>query len=130
MTSTALYVRVSTKEQTTDNQERELRRWAERLGLKVVAIYADTMSGARNDRAELAKLLTAAHRREFDVLLVWALDRVSREGIGRMVAYVEQPARQASGASVTRALGRYGWTCRGTRARHFAWSPNRSGADR
>jgi DNA invertase Pin-like site-specific DNA recombinase len=90
MTSTALYVRVSTKEQTTDNQERELRRWAERLGLKVVAVYADTMSGARNDRAELAKLLTAAHRREFDVLLVWALDRVSREGIGRMVGYVEQ----------------------------------------
>ena len=90
MTRTALYVRVSTKEQTTANQERELRRWAERLGLKVVAVYADTMSGARSDRAELAKLLTAAHRREFDVLLVWALDRVSREGIGRMVGYIEQ----------------------------------------
>jgi len=86
----ALYVRVRTKEQTTENQERELRKWAERLGLEGVAVYADTMSGARNDRAGLAEVLTAAHRREFDVLLVWALDRVSREGIGRMVGYVEQ----------------------------------------
>ena len=46
------------------------------------------MSGARSDRAALAGVLTAAHRREFDVLLVWALDRVSREG--RLVGYVGQ----------------------------------------
>ena len=38
----------------------------------------------------LNQVLIAAHRREFDVLLIWALDRVSREGIGRMVGYVEQ----------------------------------------
>jgi DNA invertase Pin-like site-specific DNA recombinase len=57
---------VSTKEQTTENQERELRQWAERLGFEVVAVYADTMSGARSDRAALAAVLTAAHRREFD----------------------------------------------------------------
>ncbi len=86
----ALYVRVSTKEHTTENQERELWQWAERLGFEVVAVYADTMSGARSDRAALVAVLNAAHRREFDVLLVWALDRVSREGIGRMVGYVEQ----------------------------------------
>ena len=57
---------MSTKEQTTENQERELRQWAERLGFKVVAVYADTMSGARSDRAAIAAVLTAAHRREFD----------------------------------------------------------------
>ena len=79
-----------TKEQTTENQERELRQWAERLGVEVVAVYADAMSRARSDRAALGAVLNAAHRREFDVLLVWALDRVSREGIGRMVGYVEQ----------------------------------------
>ena len=90
MIRSALYVRVSTKEQTTENQERELRQWAERLGFEVVAVYADTMSGARSDRAAFAAVLAAAHRREFDVLLVWALDRVSREGIGRMVGYVER----------------------------------------
>jgi hypothetical protein len=38
MTRAALYVRVSTKEQTTENQERELRQWAERLGLEVVGV--------------------------------------------------------------------------------------------
>lgn len=86
----ALYIRVSTKEQTTENQEHELRQWAERLGVEIVAVYADTMNGARSDRVALAAVLSAAHRREFDVLLVWALDRVSREGIGRMVGYVEQ----------------------------------------
>jgi DNA invertase Pin-like site-specific DNA recombinase len=48
------------------------------------------MSGTRSDRAALAAVLTAGHCRGFDVLLVWALDRISREGIGRMVGYVEQ----------------------------------------
>ncbi len=44
----ALYLRVSTREQTTENQELELRRWAERLSLDVVKVYADTASGARS----------------------------------------------------------------------------------
>ena len=47
----ALYCRVSTRAQTNENQELELRRWAERLGLAVVRVYADTASGARSDRA-------------------------------------------------------------------------------
>jgi DNA invertase Pin-like site-specific DNA recombinase len=46
-----LYVRVSTKEQTVENQERELRAWAERL--------ADTARGARSDRPPLAEVLAA-----------------------------------------------------------------------
>ena len=90
MTRAALYVRVSTKEQTTENQELELRRWAERLGFEVVRLYSDTASGARSDRAALAAVLAGAHLREFDVLLIWALDRVSREGIGPMARYMEQ----------------------------------------
>ncbi len=86
----ALYVRVSTKEQTTATQEHELRRWADRLGLAVARVYADTASGTRSDRAALAEVLAAAHRREFDVLLIWSLDRLSREGIGPMTRYVER----------------------------------------
>ncbi len=82
----ALYVRVSTAEQTVENRERELRAWADRLELDVAAVHADTMSGARSDRASLA----AAHRREFDVLLIWSVDRLSREGIGPMVRYMDQ----------------------------------------
>ncbi len=85
-----IYLRVSTREQTVENQERELRQWADRLGFQVVKVYADTASGARSDRAALVAVLAGAHRREFDVLLIWSLDRLSREGIGAMAQYIEQ----------------------------------------
>ena len=65
MIRTALYIRVSTAEQTVVKQERELRPWAERLGLEGVHVYRDTTSGAKAERAQLAELLAAAHRREF-----------------------------------------------------------------
>lgn len=90
MTRAALYLRVSTREQTTENQELELQRWAERLGFEIVKVHADTTSGARSDRAALAAALTGAHRREFDVLLIWSLDRLTREGIGPMIRYMDQ----------------------------------------
>ena len=86
----ALYLRVSTRDQTTENQERELRSWAARLGFELVHLYGETVGGARRDRNELAALLAAAHRREFDVLLIWSLDRLSREGIGPMAGYMGQ----------------------------------------
>ncbi len=86
----ALYVRVSTKEQTAENQERELRQWAEGLGSRVVRVYRDGASGAKKDRAGLLAALEGAHRREYDVFLIWALDRLSREGIGAMVRYIDQ----------------------------------------
>jgi len=52
-----------------ENQELEPRRWAERLGLQVVAIYADTASGARGNRSALAEVLVGAHHGAFAVLL-------------------------------------------------------------
>jgi DNA invertase Pin-like site-specific DNA recombinase len=73
-----------------ENQERELRRWAERLGFDVVRVCAETASGARSNRAALAEVPVGAHRREFDVILIWSLDRFSREGILPMVRYFEQ----------------------------------------
>ncbi len=86
----ALYVRVSSREQTTENQRRELRQWAELLGLDVVAVYADTASGARGDRAVRTGVLAGAHRRTFDVLLLWSLDRLTCEGVGAMARYMDQ----------------------------------------
>ena len=53
----ALYVRVSSKEQTTENQERELRRWAEGLGFQVAQVYRETVTGAQGDRAALTAAL-------------------------------------------------------------------------
>jgi len=73
---------------------------AERLGLEVIKVYADKASGARSDRTALAAVLAGAHRREFDVLLIWSLDRLSREGIGPMTRYgiwisCERPAYES-----------------------------------
>lgn len=93
MTRAALYVRVSTREQTMANQERELRRWADRLGLQVLTCYSDTASGARSGRSALTEVLTGGHRREFDTLLIWSLDRLTREGIGATARYLDQLRR-------------------------------------
>ncbi len=86
----ALYLRVSTRDQSVENQERDLRQWADRLRINVAHVYTDTASGARGDRAALAEVLAAPHQREYDILLIWALDRLSREGIGPMLRYLGQ----------------------------------------
>jgi DNA invertase Pin-like site-specific DNA recombinase len=81
----ALYARVSTAkgEQDPEVQLAQLREGAGRLGHEVVAEYADRVSGTKgaDDRPALADALRGAHKRGYDVLLVWALDRVSRGGI-------------------------------------------------
>ncbi len=54
-----VYLRVSTKEQTVENQERDVRAWAERLGLEIVTVFSDTASGAKSDRVALTALRDA-----------------------------------------------------------------------
>ena len=76
-----IYARVSTNEQTTQNQIRELKAWAKRAGHKVVAIYDDNgVSGAkgREYRKEFDRLLRGAVRREFDLVAAWSVDRLGR----------------------------------------------------
>jgi DNA invertase Pin-like site-specific DNA recombinase len=77
----AIYVRVSTNEQTTENQVRELEAWADRAGHEIVALYDDNgVSGAkgREYRVEFDKLLKGAVRREFDLVAAWSVDRLGR----------------------------------------------------
>jgi DNA invertase Pin-like site-specific DNA recombinase len=77
----AFYVRVSTAEQTTENQEIELRRVAEARGWTVVKVYRDAgISGAkgRDKRPAFDALWKAATRREFDMIASWAIDRLGR----------------------------------------------------
>ena len=77
----AIYARVSTSGQTTDNQLRELRKVAKRQGWDVVAEYVDNgKSGAlgRDKRPQLDKMLKAAVRKEFDVVMAWSVDRLGR----------------------------------------------------
>jgi len=77
----AIYARVSTSDQTTENQVRELTEWADRAGHEVVTIYDDNgVSGAkgREFRQEFDKLLRGAVRREFDLVAAWSVDRLGR----------------------------------------------------
>ena len=66
----ALYVRVSTAEQNSELQLRELREYAERQGWQIVGIYQDVISGAKSNRPELNRLMLDAASRKFDCLNV------------------------------------------------------------
>ncbi|QIB35810.1 recombinase family protein [Ancylobacter pratisalsi] len=81
MRRAAIYVRVSTDEQTVANQERELRDVAARAGWDIVEVYADHgISGAkgRDKRPAFDKLCKDAARRRFDVVMSWSVDRLGR----------------------------------------------------
>jgi len=76
-----IYLRVSTKEQTTENQLRELRLVAERAGWEVVRVFEDAgISGAkgRDQRPAYDALLKAVVRREVDLVAAWSVDRLGR----------------------------------------------------
>lgn len=77
----ALYLRVSTDQQTIENQRAELERVCAARGWSLVRVYADEgISGAksRDKRPGFNDLCNAAVRREFDVVLAWSVDRISR----------------------------------------------------
>jgi DNA invertase Pin-like site-specific DNA recombinase len=77
----ALYLRVSTGEQTTENQRRELEAAAAAKGWNVVVVYEDAgISGAngRDKRPGFDAMLKDAVRRRFDVLMAWSVDRLGR----------------------------------------------------
>jgi len=77
----ALYARVSTDRQSTENQLRELRQTAERLGWVVVGEFIDHgISGAkgRKDRPQLDALLKGVARKDFDIVASWSVDRLGR----------------------------------------------------
>ena len=81
MKRAVLYLRVSTLDQTTTNQERELREVAERMGVTIVKVYKDHgVSGAkgRDKRLAFDKLCRDAARREFDMVMAWSVDRLGR----------------------------------------------------
>jgi DNA invertase Pin-like site-specific DNA recombinase len=77
----ALYARVSTvdKGQNPAVQLEELREYCERRGLVVAAEYVDRgVSGSKESRPALDRLMADARRRKFDALLVWRIDRLGR----------------------------------------------------
>lgn len=78
MKRVAIYTRVSTARQNTEAQIRNLEDWAERAGHEIVAVYSETVSGAKKRRPQFDAMMKAAANREFDLLAVWDLDRLGR----------------------------------------------------
>jgi len=77
----ALYVRVSTDVQTTENQQLDLTAVANRAGWEIIEIYADqgiSGSKSRKHRPAFDRLLRDASRRRFDLIACWSVDRLGR----------------------------------------------------
>ena len=86
-----MYLRVSTKKQDQDNQMPALKALAARRGLDVVEIYQEQESAWRaGHQRELARLIADLPRRKVDCVLVWALDRLTRGGIGAIFQLLQQ----------------------------------------
>jgi DNA invertase Pin-like site-specific DNA recombinase len=88
----ALYTRVSTRDkgQDTENQALQLRKFAETQGWVITTEYVDRVTGKRSDREQFQAMFAAASRREFDILLFWSLDRLSREGTVQTLNHLER----------------------------------------
>ena len=78
MKRAALYMRVSTVDQHPETQLHDLRSLAAQRGLEIVEEYVDRISGAKARRPGLDQMLGDARRGRFDVVLVWAFDRLAR----------------------------------------------------
>ena len=92
MRQAALYLRVSTLDQTTVNQELELREVAGRMGVEITKVYRDHgISGAkgRDKRPAFDALCKDAAKREFDLIMAWSVDRLGRS-LQDLVAFLAE----------------------------------------
>src|SRR3978361_94707 len=81
MQRVAIYLRVSTTKQDTDNQRRELEAVAKRSGWQIVQVYQDAgISGAkgRDKRPGLDAMMKAVNAKEFEMVAAWSVDRLGR----------------------------------------------------
>lgn len=91
-TAVAIYTRVSTRGngQDTENQRRELRKYCLKRDWKIVTEYTDEASGSTSQREEFVRLFEDASKKQFDLVLFWALDRFSREGALETLKHLER----------------------------------------
>jgi putative DNA-invertase from lambdoid prophage Rac len=85
-----IYARVSTTDQETENQIGQLIEFAAKQGWQVTDTIRDVASGGKSagERQGLRQVFDSAHRKQFDVLLFWSLDRLSREGTRATINYL------------------------------------------
>lgn len=94
----AIYARVSLEEGNKEdrryqeplNQVDPLKEWAKAQGWEVIATYIDRGSGANPARPEFRRMINDAMQLKFNAILVWKLDRFSREGISQVFAYINK----------------------------------------
>ena len=88
----AYYLRVSTESQELENQRSEIGPFIDRRGWKLEYSFEDVVSGGKKerDRPGFAAMLKAAHQRKFDILVFWALDRLTREGTRATLNYLQR----------------------------------------
>jgi DNA invertase Pin-like site-specific DNA recombinase len=86
-----IYARVSTDKQETANQVDALREFAGKQGWDIAIEFVDVVTGSgKKARVQFEKMMQAASRHEFDLLLFWKLDRFSREGVRKTLQYLTQ----------------------------------------
>jgi len=86
-----IYTRVSTREQDTSNQMPEMQQWIADRGYKLVAVYSEQESGFKDGhQKELAQLIRDLPKRKVDIVLVWSLDRLTREGSGALIQLIHK----------------------------------------
>jgi DNA invertase Pin-like site-specific DNA recombinase len=90
--SVALCARVSTKDgrQDTENQLIALREYCAKQGWVIVEEYVDHETGGTSKRAHFQRMFADARVRKFDLVLFWALDRFSREGVSATLNHLER----------------------------------------
>ena len=91
----AIYTRLSPNPYKVDtiNQERDLTEFARRNSWEIIKIYTDIhVSGSKKgkERSQFSEMMNDASQRKFDLVLFWALDRLSREGAFETLQYLKQ----------------------------------------
>lgn len=86
-----IYLRVSSSEQTADNQLPALEKWIADKNHELVEVYQESESAWRSGhQRELSRLFDDLKRRKADICLVWALDRLTREGIAKIFELINR----------------------------------------
>lgn len=93
----ALYARVSKDEmsssgalQDPENQLQPMRKFCDAMNWEISKEFIDKASGGSANRPQFQAMLAEVRQKHFDIILVWALDRFSREGMTNTLAYIKQ----------------------------------------
>ncbi len=84
----AIYARVSTEKQDYENQLLQLKDYCKKKDFHIYRIYSETISGKESQRPIFKEMMLDASQRKFDAIVVWALDRFTREGTAKLWYYI------------------------------------------